>query len=222
MAGEGFPTSPNDGDEYETILGTLYKYSTTDDKWYIINPPILHNSLSDLNDGDAYEHITQTQKDALHAESHDIVSHDTDATGAELTELTDSSETTLHSHAGGGGVSFQLNEENIRITWSADGAANLNYQDIDMDSYYTVPANTVGVAIKIESKDGVLNLLYFGATEIDGLNFQHWGQVVNVSFQDNVGFCPLATGNILKLKCATTVPTAYSRLYIEVIGWWTT
>ena len=32
-----------------------------------------------------------------------IVSHDTTATGAELTELTDASETTLHSHAAGGG-----------------------------------------------------------------------------------------------------------------------
>jgi hypothetical protein len=35
--------------------------------------------------------------------SHDIVDHDTTATGAELTELTDSSETTLHSHVAGGG-----------------------------------------------------------------------------------------------------------------------
>ncbi len=33
----------------------------------------------------------------------DIVSHDTTATGTNLTELTDASETTLHSHAAGGG-----------------------------------------------------------------------------------------------------------------------
>jgi hypothetical protein len=38
-----------------------------------------------------------------HAESHTIASHsDTTATGAELEELTDGSETTLHSHAGDG------------------------------------------------------------------------------------------------------------------------
>jgi hypothetical protein len=52
--------------------------------------------------------LDKTQLDALitnsHAESHSIVSHsDTTATGAELDELTDGSETTLHTHAGGGG-----------------------------------------------------------------------------------------------------------------------
>lgn len=30
-----------------------------------------HNSLSGLNDGDSYEHITQTQKDALHTQNTD-------------------------------------------------------------------------------------------------------------------------------------------------------
>lgn len=37
-------------------------------------PPVAgdfsHNSLADINAGDAYEHITQTQKNALHAETH--------------------------------------------------------------------------------------------------------------------------------------------------------
>ena len=37
--------------------------------------------------------------DDHHAEIHTIVSHDTTATGAELTELTDGSTTTLHNHA---------------------------------------------------------------------------------------------------------------------------
>lgn len=41
--------------------------------------------------------------DAHHAQVHTIVSHDTTATGDELDELTDGSETTLHSHASGGG-----------------------------------------------------------------------------------------------------------------------
>lgn len=36
----------------------------------------------------------------LASSSHTVVSHDTTATGANLTELTDASETTLHSHAG--------------------------------------------------------------------------------------------------------------------------
>ena len=60
-----------------------------------------HNSLAGLNDGDSYEHITQTQKTALHAESHNIASHsDTTATGAELDDLTDNSMAdTLHRHS---------------------------------------------------------------------------------------------------------------------------
>lgn len=82
MAGEGFPTSPNDGDEYTTALGTVYKYLATDDKWYIISGDLEHNSLSGLNDGIDYEHITQTQKDALHTiyslEVHDNDEHDPD------------------------------------------------------------------------------------------------------------------------------------------------
>jgi len=60
-----------------------------------------HNSLTGLNDGTDYEHITQTQKDALHAESHTIASHsDTSATGSELDTLTDNSiANTLHRHS---------------------------------------------------------------------------------------------------------------------------
>ena len=51
-----------------------------------------------------YNHPTDAQIAGLHAESHTVASHsDTTATGAELEELTDGSETTLHSHAGGGG-----------------------------------------------------------------------------------------------------------------------
>jgi len=62
-----FPTSPSNGDEYTNALGTLYKYLTTDDKWYIINAPIEHNSLDGLNDGTVYEHISADQLAALHA-----------------------------------------------------------------------------------------------------------------------------------------------------------
>ena len=58
--------------------------------------------------------------DAHHAESHTIVSHsDTSATGAELNELTDSSETTLHSHASSGssvGGQWSRDEESIYPT----------------------------------------------------------------------------------------------------------
>jgi len=64
-----FPTSPSEGQEYTNALGTVYKYTNVgnDDKWYIITEELDHNNLNGLNDGDSYEHITQTQKDALHA-----------------------------------------------------------------------------------------------------------------------------------------------------------
>lgn len=42
-----FPTSPSDGQEYTTILGTVYKYRASDDCWYIIND---FGSLDDIDD----------------------------------------------------------------------------------------------------------------------------------------------------------------------------
>ncbi|MBA7658704.1 hypothetical protein ES703_66663 [subsurface metagenome] len=48
----------------------------------------------------AHSHLSGVTSDLHHAQSHNIASHsDTTATGAELEELTDGSETTLHSHA---------------------------------------------------------------------------------------------------------------------------
>lgn len=46
-------------------------------KKYVDDNDVLtnHNDLPGLNAGDSYEHITQTQKDALHAEVHDLDSH---------------------------------------------------------------------------------------------------------------------------------------------------
>jgi len=77
-----FPTSPDDGDEYTNALGTKYKYHAADDKWYIMSVvagDFLHNDLDGLNVGDVYEHISQAQKDDLHAiytlEVHDNDEH---------------------------------------------------------------------------------------------------------------------------------------------------
>lgn len=65
-----------------------------------------HGSLAGLADDDHAQYHNDTRGDLRYPLiAHDIVSHDTTATGANLTELTDGSETTLHSHAGGGGVS---------------------------------------------------------------------------------------------------------------------
>ena len=179
----GFPTSPSNGDEYTNALGTIYKYLTADDKWYIINAPLNLNDLTE-KDHASLANVTAAQHQSAYL--------------------------------------FTLSADSTKIVWNTDGAANNNYQSIDLDTYFTVPANTVGAAIKIETKDGVLNLIYFGATEIDNQNYAHDSQVVDRSMNENIGFCPLASGNIIKMKCVNTVPTAYTRLYISVIGWWTT
>ncbi len=49
----------------------------------------------------AHADTTGQTTDDHHPQVHTIVSHDTTGTGANLTELTDGSETTLHSHPGG-------------------------------------------------------------------------------------------------------------------------
>ncbi|KKN22852.1 hypothetical protein LCGC14_0910820 [marine sediment metagenome] len=178
-----FPTSPSNGDEYTNALGTVYKYLTTDDKWYIINAPINLNDLAEKN------HISLANVTAAQHQSAYL---------------------------------FTLSADSTVIQWQTDGAANNNYQDIDLDSYFTVPANTVAAALTMETRDGVLNLLYFGATETDLQNYVHYSQVINISMVENVSFCPLATGNILKFKCLNTVPTAFTRIFIKIVGWWTT
>ena len=72
----GFPTTPNDGDEYTNALGTKYKYLDADHKWYIITGfgagDLLHNDLDGLNAGDVYEHISAAQFAALHTRLHTI------------------------------------------------------------------------------------------------------------------------------------------------------
>jgi hypothetical protein len=70
-------------------------------------------SASDHNHDADYADIANE-----HAESHTVASHsDTSATGAELDELTDGSTTSLHSHAGGGGIS-----EYMYSVWAEENA----------------------------------------------------------------------------------------------------
>ncbi len=66
---------------------------------------IVHANLSGGTTADAHHSNANDHANTLdHAESHIAASHsDQGATGAELETLTDGSETTLHSHAGGGG-----------------------------------------------------------------------------------------------------------------------
>ena len=111
----GFPTSPNDGDEYTNVLGTVYKYQTADDKWYIksiTEADLDHNSLGGLNDGVDYEHITQTQKDALHAEAHDLASHSTKA----HSELSDAPTSAHHIKTVSGDIALNSLSEKDHVS----------------------------------------------------------------------------------------------------------
>jgi len=128
-----FPTSPDDGDEYTNALGTIYKYLASDDKWYII-AAVQHNDLSGLNDGDVYEHITQTQKDDLHAiytlEVHDNDEHDPNY----LANISEDASPQL-------GADLDLNEHNILMDIALDSDGE--YQAVVLRTE-TVDENTFG------------------------------------------------------------------------------
>ena len=72
----GFPTSPSEGEEHTTLLGTVYKYTNIpagEDKWYIINADINLNDLTEKNhvslaakNGEAdVQHLTAAQVAAI-------------------------------------------------------------------------------------------------------------------------------------------------------------
>jgi hypothetical protein len=73
-------------------------------KWSEANSRFELYSLTDLIDGGdttLHDHDGISENSAArHAESHDIVDHDTEATGTELNTLTGGGDTTLHDHAG--------------------------------------------------------------------------------------------------------------------------
>jgi hypothetical protein len=84
------------------------------ERWMSYSVDTSTYSASDHNHDADYADIANE-----HAESHTVASHsDTSATGAELDELTDGSTTSLHSHAGGGGIS-----EYMYPVWAEENAA---------------------------------------------------------------------------------------------------
>lgn len=83
------------------------------------------------NDIDHDTDIINVSADDHHPQSHDIASHsDTTATGAELETLTDGSETTLHSHAGGGAGKIHVISNVISPMGSDFSTSSTSYVDI--------------------------------------------------------------------------------------------
>jgi len=103
----------------------------------------LTTNHSDLNELDyaSSGHTGFAATGDLHAESHTIASHsDTTGTGPELDELTDGSETTLHSHAGGStvfGTEYDYAESEGESSTTSD-----TYQQKLRLTTSTVPAGT--------------------------------------------------------------------------------
>ncbi len=108
---------------------------------------------------------------AEHAESHTILSHsDTNATGAELNELTDGSESTLHGHAGVAGTQtfifgdagalevktgshrlylpygVQITEVEISVGVAPTGAAVTVDVHVNGTTIFTTPSNRPSIA----------------------------------------------------------------------------
>ena len=107
----------------------VLKSDGTDPAWGTVG----HDELSDVGTDDH------------HAQAHTIASHsDTTGTGAELDELTDGSETTLHSHAGGGVKIATF--PGSHILDDGDGTTEITLASA------TVPAGTLGTANGIMCK----------------------------------------------------------------------
>lgn len=124
---------------------------------------------------------------AHHAEAHTIASHsDTTATGAELETLTDGSETTLHSHAGGSGdVSAAANMTDNAIVRGDGGAKGVQDSGILIDDsdnitgvtaltasggIVTTAGNVAGVRILSTQATGTSPFQVASTTVVSNLN----------------------------------------------------
>ncbi len=157
-----FPTSPSNGDEYTNALGTIYKYLTADDKWYIISAPINLNDLTEKNhvslaakNGEAdIQHLTAAQVTALHAVE--------DKTRTILMELTVNNGATIFSY----GIDVDANGEGwsmgIKLPSNIDASS-----DIKITYTWRCQANNTVVILK----------RWVSATKTDGSEVQAWNIV---------------------------------------------
>ena len=109
--------------------------------------------------------------------------------------------------------------EDVTIQWQNDGAANQNWQDIDLDSYYTVPGSPTRVNILYDVRDNTPgSYLFVGGVE-SALRVHAIGmQVANISVYGAL-IVPLAAGNILKVQTIAINPGDFARIWFRVIEW---
>jgi len=109
--------------------------------------------------------------------------------------------------------------QNVTIQWEDECADNNSYQDCDLDSFFTVPTGTIGVFLDFHLKDDLVNSqLWVGCTETDNLNHRIVTIVAN-GYMNYHFYCPLATGNIIKIKGSNVSPVDYNRIWLRVIAW---
>ncbi len=172
---------------------------TPDDHHAEIHTIVSHDTtatgaeLTELTDGStttlhnhavgAVTHASTTGQtpDDHHAEIHTIVSHDTTATGAELTELTDGSTTTLHNHAVGavthasttGQTPDDHHAQDHAASHSKGGADPLTVEDLSTASttltHVLAPDGAGGLTMRAEAGGGTNKIACcpFGAKSDD-------------------------------------------------------
>ena len=192
----------------DTTSGTLQAELDALDYYTTSEVDTISGSLSDEIDSDISIHAALT--DAHHTESHTIVSHDTDATGAELDTLTDGSDAdALHIHltyleaTASGVLQEQIDDNTTHSTGDgsdhADVALNTTHRSSDGSDHSDVAQNTWDITIvsgtvdtntsniATNASDIVDNTTLIATTsgtlqtEIDNLDYYTTGEVDTIS-----------------------------------------
>ncbi len=143
----------------------------------------------------------------------------TDAAGVELTELTDASETTLHSHAAGGGGTFVDRGDFNTYDWTqATLTTDGTWNDLDLSGI--VPAGAKAVSINLLLADDVAGS-HFSLRKNGNSN-----AFVQTPMYTQVG--GILNGYTVTVACDANrvieyygANVAFATITIVVNGWWT-
>lgn len=175
------------------------------------------SDLSDITSSGANIEDAVTKK---HAEAHTIASHsDTTATGAELETLTDGSETTLHSHAGGGNGGETLTDRGDPASNDfdkTDFTCDATWNEFDMSS--VVPENATWAVFRVSLLDGAAGSIFMcrekGNSNAININICRT-QVANVGL-DGIFTVKMDANRKCEYYASNLV---FDAINITVIGW---
>jgi len=126
---DGSNTTLHGHSNYEPVDTTILRQADVDDT------PVNDDTIAPISSNWAFDHTANS--DAHHSESHTIASHsDTTATGSELNELTDGSDTTLHGHS---------NDRNRTNHTGTQTASTISDFDTEVSNNSSVVANTAKI-----------------------------------------------------------------------------